>query len=164
MIPISIRWDTQRKRLAIYWNGFWSIEWEEGRGSVKVFRIPLPVRMKRKKFYDLRFLLRMKYLKEILSFLKDWKIKRIEVSVSPHDPMMSGVLYGCSVLLQPWMKEKMIQGTVNFLGQNWFRGEVILSLKDGIDHLRKWILPLLLEMRRREKRKEEIDRGGNRSN
>ncbi|GEM_PF-754384 len=163
MIPISLRWDTQRKRLSLYWNGFFSMGWEEGREGVRVFRIPLPIRTKKKKLYNLRFPLRWKYLRGILSFLKDWKIKRIEGSVSFPDPMVNGWAYGCWVILQPWMKEKKIRGTVNFLGENWFRGEIVLSLRDGMDHFRKWIFPLLLEMRRRKKRKEEMDHGGNRS-
>ncbi len=163
MIPISLRWDTQRKRLSLHWNGFFSMGWEEGREEVRVFRIRLPIRRKKKKIYDLRFPLRWKDLKGILSFLKDWKIKRIEGSVSFPDPMVNGLAYGCSVILQPWMKGKKIRATVNFLGENGFRGEVILSLREGMAHFRKWIFPLLLEMRRRKKRKEEMEHGYNRS-
>lgn len=157
MIPISFSWDTQKRRISLRWNGIGSWEYREGGGEIKVFKFPIPVQiqMDREKLSNLRVLVRWNYLKGIFSLLKDLKALRIEATVSLPDPMVNGLLYGGWAMFQEGARRKGIDGTVNFLGQNWCKGEVSLSLRDGIIHFKKWVFPMLLEIRRKGRRKEE---------
>jgi len=76
----------------------------------------------------------------------------MESTLSFPDPVVNGVLYG-------WMSAFPIGGTdrkihlnINFVGENWCRGEVSLSLKILFHHIKTWIFPLIREMRKRGSR------------
>ncbi len=155
MIPLSFSWDTEKGGISFRWNGIGSLEWKEGRGKVKIFGFPLPfpIRINLEKASNLRVPIRWRYIKGIISLLKSLNIHRIEVAISLPDPMVNGILYGGWVIFQHKVQGKGIYGTVNFLGQNWSRGEVSLPLKDGITHFKKWIFPMLLEIRGKGEKK-----------
>jgi len=154
MIPISLCWDTQRKSVLLRWNGFVSSGWESGRVMMKILGIRIPLPMKKKKIQlHGRPPIRWRYLKGFFSFLTGWKMKRVEGTVCIPDPMVNGILYGWISAVQTERVEQKIRITVNFLGENWCRGEVTLSLKILFRHLRNWIFPLILEIRGRKPRK-----------
>ena len=151
MIPISLSWDTQRKSALLRWNGFVSSGWESGKVMMKILGISIPLPMKKKKIrFDGRPPIRWRYLKGFFYFLTEWKIKRVEGTVSIPDPMVNGILYGWMSAIQTSKPDRRIAVTVNFSGENWCRGEVTLSLRILFHHFRSWIFPLICEIRRKK--------------
>jgi hypothetical protein len=154
MIPIALKWNTRTRSVLLKWNGFISSEWEKGRMMAKILGLSILLPLKDKRIQlPSRFPVRWIYVKGIVSFLTKWKAKKVEGTLSFPDPMLNGILYGWMSALQTERAERKIHITVNFLGENWCRGEVTLSLKILFHHLRSWIFPLILEMRERKPRK-----------
>jgi hypothetical protein len=136
------------------WNGFVSSGWENGKISTKIFGLPVPLPLKKKKSQPPSKLpIRWVYLKGIFSFLTKWKVKKVEGTLSFPDPMINGILYGWMSAIQTGRANQKAHVTVNFLGENGCRGEVTLSLKILFHHLRSWIFPLSREMRGKRPRK-----------
>jgi hypothetical protein len=154
MIPVSLWWDTQKRSVLLRWNGFVSSGVESGKISAKILGVPIPLPLKKKKIrLSNQLPIRWIYLKGIFSFLTKWKFKKVEGTLSFPDPMVNGILYGWISAIQTGRADRKINVTVNFLGENWCRGEVTLSLKILFNHLRSWIFPLVREMRGRKPRK-----------
>jgi hypothetical protein len=154
MIPISLCWDTQKRSVLLKWNGFVSSGWENGKISTKIFGLPIPLPLKKKKGQPPSQLpIRWIYLKGIFSFLTKWKVKKVEGTLSFPDPMINGILYGWISAIQTGRANQKAHVTVNFLGENGCRGEVTLSLKILFHHLRSWVFPLSREMRGKRPRK-----------
>ena len=154
MIPISLCWDTQKRSVLLKWNGFVSSGWENGKISTKIFGLPVPLPLqKRKVELPSKLPIRWVYLKGIFSFLTKWKVKKVEGTLSFPDPMINGILYGWMSAIQTGRVNQKAHVTVNFLGENGCRGEVSLSLKILFHHLRSWIFPLSREMRGKRPRK-----------
>jgi hypothetical protein len=154
MIPISLCWDTQKRSVLLKWNGFVSSGWENGKISTKIFGLPVPLPLKKKKAQPPSQLpIRWIYLKGIFSFLTKWKVKKVEGTISFPDPMINGILYGWMSAIQTGRANQKAHVTVNFLGENGCRGEVTLSLKILFHHLMSWIFPLSREMRGKRPRK-----------
>jgi hypothetical protein len=147
MIPVSFVWDSRERSLYIKWNGFFSFGWEKGRVLKKTFglTIPAPFSAASEKIHFPT--LRWTYLREAFSFLKEWKLKKVEGSLSFPDPMVNGLLYGCLCTLEKEKVDRNINLTINFLGENWCSGEATISAKTVFGHLKGWILPLLRETR-----------------
>jgi hypothetical protein len=155
MIPISLCWDIQKRSVLLKWNGVISSGWENGKVLTKILGISIPVPLKKRRIPIFRKPpIQWIYLKGVFSFITKWKIKKMEGSISFPDPMINGVLYGWMSAIQTERKSPNIYVRVNFLGENWCRGEVTLSLKILFHHLRMWIFPLIREMRRKNPRKE----------
>jgi len=155
MIPISLCWDTQKRSVLLKWNGIISSGWENEKVLMKIFGLSIPVPLKKKRILIFHKLpVQWIHLRDVFSFLTKWKIKKMEGSISFPDPMINGVLYGWMSAIQTERTSPKIHVRVNFLGENWCRGEVTLSLKILFHHLRKWIFPLIREMRRKNPRKE----------
>jgi len=154
MIPISLSWDSRRRSILLKWNGFVSSGWEKGKILVKILGVPISIPLKKKRIpLPGKLPLRWIYLKGIFSFLAKWKLKKVEGTLSFPDPMINGMLYGWMSAMETARVDRKIHVTVNFLGENWCRGEVIVSLKILFHHLRSWIFPLIREMRGRKPRK-----------
>ena len=154
MIPISLNWDTRKRSILLKWNGFISSGWEKGKMVAKIFRLPIPLPLKKKKVrFPGRLPIRWIYLKGIFSLPTQWKLKKLEGTLSFRDPMVNGMLYGWINALQTEKADRRIRVTVNFKGENWCRGEATLSLKILFHHLRGWIYPLIREMRVRKAQK-----------
>jgi hypothetical protein len=154
MIPVSLCWDTQKRSVLFRWNGFVSSGVESGKISAKILGVPISLPLKKKKIQLPSHLpIRWIYLKGIFSILTKWKLKKVEGTLSFPDPMVNGILYGWISAIQTGRADRKINVTVNFLGENWCRGEVTLSLKILFHHLRSWIFPLVREMRGRKPRK-----------
>ena len=154
MIPISFCWETRRRSVLLKWNGFISSGWEDGKILVKILGLSLPIPLKRKGVQlSGQLPIRWIYLKEILSFLSKWKLKKVEGTLSFPDPMVNGVLYGWMSAIQAGRADRKNRMTVNFLGDNWCGGEMTLSLKIFFQYLRNWVFPLIREMKGREPRK-----------
>jgi hypothetical protein len=92
-------------------------------------------------------------LKEAFSFLAQWKVKKGEAIVSLPDPMMNGCLYGWLSALETVNRDRKINVTINFLGENRFSGEATLSLKAFFHYLKGWIFILLRENKIRRLRR-----------
>jgi len=108
MIPISLTWDTREKVILIKWNGFFSFGWEKGKPVKTIFKIPIPCRSGGKRDKKTHFPpLRWIYLKEVFSFLREWKLKRAEGTLSFQDPMVNGILYGWLSAFGPKKREKI---------------------------------------------------------
>jgi hypothetical protein len=151
MIPVSFCWNAQKRSVLLKWNGFISSQWKEGKISAKILGYSIPIPMKKKDVQLLRRLpIQWIYLKGIFSFLTKWKLKKLEGNISFPDPMVNGILYGWASAIQTGRENRKIQVTINFLGENWVRGEVTVSLKTLFHHFRKWIFPLIREIRRRK--------------
>ena len=150
MIPLSLLWDTRTKSVYLKWDGLFSLGVNEGKIVGRVFglSIPLPLRRseKRKRF---RVSLRWADLKEGLFFLRKWKLKRAEGTVSFPNPVMNGMLYGWMAAFDSWRGDQRVNFTINFNGENRFSGEAKLSLKALVTELRRWIFPLLWRMGRK---------------
>jgi hypothetical protein len=146
MIPISFSWDTQKRFVSLKWNGFFSLRWGRRKASTKVLGLSIPIPFRKRKA---RVPLRWVYLKGVFSFLTNWKLKKVETYLSFSDPMVNGLLYGWMRAVETVNVNRKINVTINFLGENGSRGEFIICPKILFHHLRKWILPLLLEMRGR---------------
>lgn len=154
MIPISLSWDSRRRSVLLKWNGFVSSGWENGKMLIKILGVPISIPLKKKRIpLPGKLPLRWIYLKGIFSFLAKWKLKKVEGTLSFPDPMINGMLYGWMRTMETARADREIHVTVNFLGENWCRGEVIVSLKILFHHLRSWIFPLIREMRGRKPRK-----------
>ena len=154
MIPISLEWDTRKRSLLLKWNGFISSGWRNGEISMRILRLPIPFPLKKKKIqFPVKLPIRWIYLKGMFSFLRGWKLKKVEGTLSFPDPMVNGVLYGWMSAFQTQKAGGRIHLTVNFLGENWCRGQATLSLKALFHHIRSWIFPLIREMRGRKPRK-----------
>jgi len=154
MIPISLSWDSRRRSILLKWNGFVSSGWEKGKMLVKILGVPISIPLKKKRIpLPGKLPLRWIYLKGIFSFLAKWKLKKVEGTLSFPDPMINGMLYGWMSAMETARVDPKIHVTVNFLGENWCRGEVIVSFKILFHHLRSWIFPLIREMRGRKPRK-----------
>ncbi len=144
MIPFSLSWDTQKRLISFKWNGFLSLVWEKGKVLTKILGFPIPFRLRQKKIH---FPIRWVYLKEAFSFLTKWRLKKVEGTFSLPDPMMNGLLYGWISALEIVKAGRKIHVTINFLGENRFSGEAVLSLKAFSHHLRRWVF-LLLQKRK----------------
>jgi len=153
MIPFSFLWDTQKRSILLKWNGLLSWGWEKGNASMRIFGFSIPFNPIKK---GIRFRMRWIYLKEALSFLKEWRLKKMEGTISLPDPMINGILYGWISALETGRKGEKIHVTINFIGQNRFSGEAILPLRTFIYHLKRWVFLLLREKRWRRR----PDRGG----
>ena len=158
MIPISFWWNARKRSASLKVDGFVSSEWENGKLTTKILRMPIPLSLTKEKT---RFSglppVRWFYLKGIFRFLAEWKMKRVEGTFSFPDPMVNGILYGwMSAARAAWDRDGKIDVTVNFSGENRVEGEFAVSLKTLVHHFRSWIYPLILEMRGRKQRK-----GGN---
>jgi len=146
MILFSLSWDTQKRSISLKWNRFLSLSLEKGKVLTKILKIPIPFGFKQKRIH---FLIRWVYLKEAFSFLKKWKLKKMEGTFSLPDPMMNGLLYGWVSSLQTGKGDRKIHVTINFLGENLFSGEAVISPKAFFNHLKRGVLILLRERRRR---------------
>jgi hypothetical protein len=93
------------------------------------------------------------HLKGMFSFFSKWKLRKVEGTLSFPDPMVNGVIYGWMSAIQAESTGRKNRLTINFLNENWCRGEVILSLGIFFQTLRGWIIPLVREMRGRKPRK-----------
>jgi len=146
MIPVSIIWDTRKRSIQVKWNGFFSFGWENGKVLKKVVGIPIPfdIRGKGRKV-DLHRM-RWIYLKQIFSLLKEWKLKKVEGTLSLPDPMVNGVFYGWLSGMETGRVSRKVNLSINFIGENWCTGEATISPKVLFYHLRR-ILPLLREIR-----------------
>lgn len=146
MIPFSLSWDTQKRSISLKWNGFLSLVWEKGEGLTKILGFRIPFRLRQKKIH---FPIRWVYLKEAFSFLTKWRLKKVEGTFSLPDPMMNGLLYGWISALETGKAGRKIHVTINFLGENRFSGEAIISLKTFFHHLKRWVFLLQREKRGR---------------
>ena len=158
MIPISLSGDTQKKKIILKWNGFISSEWENGKILTKILGIPVPSRFKKR---EVHIPMQWVYVKGIFSFLTQWRVKKIEGTFSFPDPMVNGILYGWLSTIDSGRGDRKINLSANFLGKNWCRGEVIVSPKTVFHHFKRWILPLLMEMRRKRPKMEVNSNGSN---
>jgi len=159
MIPISLSWDTQKKSIILKWNGFISLKWKSGKTLAKILGIPIPFRVKKQ---EVHIPMQWVYVKGIFSFLTKWRVKKMEGTFSFPDPMVNGILYGWLNAIDSGRVDRKINFSVNFLGENWCRGEVVVSLKTVFHHFRRWILPLFMEMKRRRPKMEVNSNGSNR--
>lgn len=149
MMPISLAWDSREKSILIKWDGFFSFGWEEGKKVKKLWKIPIPyspgvhgdqkIRPRR---------IRWVYLKAFLSFLREWKLKRVEGSLSFPDPMVNGILYGWLSAMESEKESRKTDLTINFLGENWCSGEATVAPRVLFHYLKRWGFSLLSEMRR----------------
>ncbi len=148
MIPfLLLSWDTQKRLVSIKGSGFFSLVWEKGKILIKILGFSIPFRPRQKRFH---FHIRWIYLREALSFLTKWKIKKVEGTFSLPDPMMNGCLYGWISAFETVKPSRKINVTVNFLGENRFSGEAALFPKAFFQHLKKVVVLLLREKRRRK--------------
>jgi len=107
MIPISLTWETREKVILIKWNGFFSFGREKGKRVKTIFKIPIPYRSgakrdKKTPFPQIGWI----DLKEALSFLREWKLQRVEGTLSFQDPMVNGIRYGGLSAFGPKKDEK----------------------------------------------------------
>ncbi len=144
MIPFLLSWDTQKRLISLKWNGFLSLVWEKGKVLTKILGFPIPFRLRQKKIH---FPIRWVCLKEAFSFLTKWRLKKVEGTFSLPDPMMNGLLYGWISALEIVKAGRKIHVTINFLGENRFSGEAVLSLKAFSHHFKRWVF-LLLQKRK----------------
>jgi len=151
MIPFSLSWDTLRRSIGFRWNGFLSLAWENGKVLVKILGFPIPFVFRGKK--KIHLLRRWVYLKEAFSFLRKWRLKKVEGTLSTSDPMVNGLLYGWASAIETGKVGQKINVTINFLGENWCRGELTISPKILLRHLSRWILFLIQERREKMKRR-----------
>jgi hypothetical protein len=146
MIPVSFSWDTREKSILLKWDGFLSLSWKEGKVSTKLIGVPVPFRLRKKRIH---FPVRWGYAKELFSFLRRWRLKKVEGTLSLPDPMMNGVLYGWLSGLETGKRSRKVHISVNFLGENWFSGEAVLPPKALFGRLKSWVFLLLRERRGR---------------
>ncbi len=144
MIPFSFFWDTQKRSILLKWDGFFSLGWRRGKVLTKTFGFPIPFSPGKRR---IRFRMRWIYLKEAFSFLKEWRLKKMEGTFSLPDPMINGLLCGVISVFESGKTGRKSNITVNFLGENRFSGEAILPLKAFIHHLKRWVFLLLRERR-----------------
>ncbi len=77
----------------------------------------------------------------------------MEATLSLPDPMINGVLYGWMSAFQTARPTQKVNVTINFLGENRWKGELILPLRVLLLHLRKWVFPLIREIWRKRLQK-----------
>jgi hypothetical protein len=145
MIPVSFVWDTRKRSLYIKWNGFFSLGWEKGKVLRKTFGLTIPVPFPAASGKIHSPSMRWIYLKGAFSFLKEWKLKKVEGSLSFPDPMVNGLLYGWVSAIKTEKVGQKVDMSINFVGENWCSGEATISAKTLFVHLKEWILPLLWE-------------------
>jgi len=150
VIPFSFSWDTRRKRICIKWDGLFSIYREMGKNFIKVFGLRFHFFVRRRRT---NFPFRLVYLRDIYSFISKWKIREAEVSLSFQDPMFNGILYGLANALDKVRGSRKINFRINFLGENRFQGEIIISPWVMFYYLKRWLLLF----------KKESKRGGEKS-
>jgi hypothetical protein len=150
MIPVSLSWDTRKRWIGFKWNGFFSLGLEGRKVLIKILGLPIPFSLRRGKTH---FHIQWVYVKEALSFLTKWRLKKLEGTLSFSDPMINGLLYGFTSAIETGKADRKINVTINFLGKNWCRGELVISLRMLFHHLRRWILLFLWETRRRRPQK-----------
>jgi len=150
MIPFSFSWDTQKRMVSLKWNGFLSLVWKKGKVLTRIlgFRIPLHFRRER-----VGLSMRWVCVKKAFSFLRKWKLKRVEGTLSFPDPVVNGLLYGWISILETRKEDQKIRLSINFLGENRFSGEATISSKTFFHHLTRWVFFLLQEKRRRRSRR-----------
>lgn len=136
MIPFSFYWDTRRKWIGFKLDGLASIYRERGRDFVKIFGLRFRFPIKKRKITSPMKLL---YLKDIHSFISEWKIRKAEVVLSHPDPMINGILYGLVGALNKGGGNVKINLKINFLGKNWSRGEITLSPRIISYYFLRWI-------------------------
>jgi hypothetical protein len=146
MIPFLLSWDTQKKSISFKWDGFLSLSRARGKVLTRIIGIPIPSGFRQKKIH---FPMRWVFLKETLSFLKKWRLKKIEGTLSFPDPMMNGVLYGWLSALETSMGSRKINVSINFLGENRFSGEAVVSPKAFFNYFKNCVFLLFRERRRR---------------
>jgi len=149
MIPISFWLNARKRSVLSKLDGVFSAEWENGRLTTKILWIHVPPSLIKG---NTRISgippVRWRYLKGIFSFLSEWKVKRVEGTISFPDPMMNGILYGwMSAARAARDRGEKLDISVNFLGENWLKGKFAFSLKTLAHHFRSWIFPLIWEMR-----------------
>ncbi|MGZ3525049.1 MAG: hypothetical protein ACXU9L_09685 [Thermodesulfobacteriota bacterium] len=148
MIPISFWCDARKRSASLEVDGFVSAKWENGEMTTKILRIPIPFSLKKEKIRLFGIPpARWSYVKGVFSFLTEWKIKKVEGTLSLPDPMMNGIFYGWMSVIQTREPDRKVAVTINFLGENWLKGEFTVSLKTLFHHFRSWIYPLIREMR-----------------
>ena len=154
MIPISLCWDTRKRSALLKWNGLISLGWQNGKMLTRILGLPIPLHFKKKGIQlSGKIPIRWIHLKGMLSFFSKWKLRKVEGTLSFPDPMVNGVLYGWMSAIQSERTDQKNRLTINFLNENWCKGEVILSLRIFFQTLRGWIIPLVREMRGRKPRK-----------
>ena len=126
MIPISLLWDTRKRFIRLAWDGFLSVGWEKGRMLARILGIPVSCPLKKR---TLRVPVRPMPLREAVVFLKAWRIKRVEGTISLPDPMVNGVLYGWLSAVQSMGQEGRVNVTVSFLGENSCSGEAVMPFR-----------------------------------
>jgi hypothetical protein len=146
MIPFSLSWDTEKRSVSFKWNGLFSLGWEEGKVLTKILGFPIPIRLRKKR---IGLSIRWIYVKEALSFLRKWRLRRAEVIFSFPDPMVNGLLYGLISGLETGKRDRRIHIHIDFLGKNRFTGEAIISPGRLFSHLKRWTLLFLGEKRKR---------------
>lgn len=146
MIPVSLSWDTTKRSIWLKWNGLFSLGWENGRISKKIFGFAIPFRFRQKR---IPLPMRWVYLKGFFSFLTKWKLEKLEGTLSFPDPMVNGLLYGWFSIMESRRAGRKINVTINFLGENRLSGEAALPLKTFFHHLKRWVFLLLQEERER---------------
>ncbi len=154
MSAFKFIWDTRKRLLTFNWNRLFSVGWEGGRSILRVLGIPIRFRPKLNR---VGLPIRWFYIKNVLSFLTQWRLERLEGTISSKDPMFNGVLFGLLSAIEGLRPRKRFSLTINFLGKNNFYGQASIPPKVLFTHLKRWILPLFFEMRevRRKQRKEE---------
>ncbi len=157
MSGFNFLWDTRKGLLTFKWDGLFSLGREGGRKGLKILGFSIPFHPKINK---VRFPVRWFYIKNGLLFLTRWRLEKIEGTISFPDPMINGVVYGWLSAIGRFQSEQKFNVTINFLGENSFSGQASIPPKILILHLRRWILPLFLEMVRsgRKQRGEERKR------
>jgi hypothetical protein len=140
MNPVLLTWDSRTKSVYVKWNGFLSLGWENGRLVKRMLGIPIPFGFRRKGERIGASMMRWAYLKEAVSFLRKWELKKVEGTLSFSDPMVNGILYGWMSAIATEKTGRKIDLTINFLGENWCSGEATVSPKILFYHLRRWAL------------------------
>jgi len=153
MTPVSLSWDTREGSIRFKWDRVLSLELEKGKVLMRILGFSKSVGPKQR---NIHFPLRRVYLKDVFSFLREWRLKNLEGTVSLPDPMMNGLLYGLTSAIDAGKGDRKICMTVNFSGENWCRGEVIISTQMLFRHLWRWMILFIKEMRAKRPRGGEL--------
>jgi hypothetical protein len=137
MNPVTFIWDSRTRSIHIKWNGFFSIGWVNGKAEKKVFGIPVPALFHLRKMPSPS--IRLASLKEGLSFLKKWRLRKIEGTFSFPNPMVNGVLYGWLSAFESIKENRKIDLAINFLEENWCSGEATVSPKVTFHYFKRWV-------------------------
>ena len=143
MIPVSLIWDTRKGSMALQWNGFFFLGWENGRVTKRLLGIPVPFGFRRKRKKSDVSKARWADMKGALAFLKKWELKKVEGTLSFPDPMVNGIAYGWLSAIEAERIGRKVNLTINFLGENWCAGEAAVSPKILFYHLGRWFFSLL---------------------